>query len=424
LWKKILKKLKKEKVVIDPVIEQGRTNPDYIVYIPKSIDGSTYDTGNEHFLVFVGGDSQLKAVWTQSSAEGKNDQRIVFSYSEDSGVSWAPPKVIAGEIPPQKGPMASWGFPLVSQTGRIYVIYNRHVGKYDTFFHTTGKMEGIYSDDHGNSWSKPQEIPMERSIYDNPDLTMPSNWIVWQKPLRLSEGKYYCGFTRWVSKEVRHPPPDRSWTAHESVVEFMRFENVDENPEPSKLIITYIAQNEKALRVSYPGHPELSVVQEPSIVKLPDDRLFCVMRTTAGSPYYSISTDHGFKWTTPIPLKMSDEGSEIKQPLSPCPIYQIDDAKFIFLGHNHDGHFQKWKPKDTHYHRRPINLFLGEFKPNATQPIWFAEPEFLMDHTGIGLGLQKRHDLAMYASFTNINNKKILWYPDRKFFLLGKEINK
>jgi len=51
------------------------TKPDYVVYVPKSMDGSTNDTGNEHFLVFDGPDNSLMAVWTQSTREGQPDQR-------------------------------------------------------------------------------------------------------------------------------------------------------------------------------------------------------------------------------------------------------------------------------------------------------------------------------------------------------------
>ena len=47
--------------------ELQRSAPDYVVYVPKSVDGSTFDTGNEHFLVFPGPDGSLMAVWTQSS---------------------------------------------------------------------------------------------------------------------------------------------------------------------------------------------------------------------------------------------------------------------------------------------------------------------------------------------------------------------
>jgi hypothetical protein len=41
---------------IDLTIQLHKTRPDYVVYVPKSTDGSTHDTGNEHFLVFDGPD--------------------------------------------------------------------------------------------------------------------------------------------------------------------------------------------------------------------------------------------------------------------------------------------------------------------------------------------------------------------------------
>jgi len=83
--------------------EIQRTRPDFIVYRPQSVDGSTRDTGNEHFLVFDGPDRSLLAVWTQSSFEGAGDHRIVFSRSDDEGHTWAPPKHLVG--PAQKRSM-------------------------------------------------------------------------------------------------------------------------------------------------------------------------------------------------------------------------------------------------------------------------------------------------------------------------------
>ena len=70
-------------------------------------------------------------VWTQSTLEGMPDQRIVFSFSDDEGDTWAKPKIIVGPIPPEKGNIASWGFPMVSKSGRIYVVYNKHIGVTD-----------------------------------------------------------------------------------------------------------------------------------------------------------------------------------------------------------------------------------------------------------------------------------------------------
>ena len=38
---------------IDIQVELGRSKSDYIVYVPRGLDGSTFDSGNEHFLVFL-----------------------------------------------------------------------------------------------------------------------------------------------------------------------------------------------------------------------------------------------------------------------------------------------------------------------------------------------------------------------------------
>jgi len=147
---------------MDFAAELSRVQPDYIVYKPGSTDGSTHDTGNEHFLVFDGPDGSLMAVWTQSTYEGMDDQRIVFVTSRDEGRTWTLPKTIAGGSVSGQGKMASWGFPMVSKSGRIYAIYNRHIGVNDVFFHTTGLMAGVYSDDCGKSWSAEEIIPIQR----------------------------------------------------------------------------------------------------------------------------------------------------------------------------------------------------------------------------------------------------------------------
>ena len=404
--------------------EVRRTRPDYVVYVPKSLDGSTGDTGNEHFLVFDGPDGSLMAVWTQSTHEGMPDQRIVFSRSDDGGHRWTGPRKIAGEHPQSGRGMASWGFPMISTSGRIYVVFSRHIGVNDIFTHTTGWMACIYSDDAGETWSDEQLIPFPRSKWDNPDPSVPPNWIVWQRPLRLSKGKYYAGFTRWISPRVRPPTPMKIWWAEASVVEFMRFENLDENPHPMDFEMSYFMTQDNALQVGLIGHPDVSVVQEPSLVRLPDSRLFCVVRTTTGHPYYTVSEDEGGTWCPPEPIRQHDNGPELLHPCSPCPIYRVGKDEYVLLYHNHDGHFQQYTPKDSHFHRRPIMIARGRFQPGAKQPVWFSAPRFLMDNDGIPLGYGNgRCDLAMYASMTKVQDEPVLWYPDRKFFLLGKCIS-
>ncbi len=406
------------------------TRPDFIVFVPTVTDAGVNDTGNEHFLVFDGPDGSLMAVWTQSSAESQPDQHIAFARSADEGRTWSKPRIIAGPKKPGDGFMASWGYPLVSRSGRIYVLYSQHIGKHDNFVHHTGWLHGIHSDDLGQTWSKPQNIPVARSSRDNPDATMPPNMLCWQKPLRLGkDGRYLAGFTRWTSFAVRQNPT-KSWISADSRVEFMGFDNVDDNPAVQDLAIRWFAANEHALAVPFPGHPEVSACQEPSVVKLPDERLFCVMRTASGSPFWSVSADLGETWTQPRRLLRKDGAEPLLHPLSPCPMYDVGGAtagsgRYALFIHNHDGHFQGYGPTDTGFHRRPVCLVPGRFQPGAEQPVWFDEPRLFMDHSGVSLGkpgTPGRLDLALYSSFTVRQGKAVLWYPDRKFFLLGRTI--
>ncbi len=406
------------------------TKPDYVVFVPEVTDAGVTDTGNEHFLVFDGPDGSLMAVWTQSSAEAQPDQHIAFARSPDGGKTWTKPAVIAGPKRPGDGPIASWGYPLVSKSGRIYVLYSQHVGRTDGFVHHTGWLDGIHSDDLGRTWSAPQRVPVARSQMDSPDATMPPNMLCWQKPLRLGQdGRYLAGFTRWTSFHVKKQPT-KSWISADSRVEFMRFENIDANPAVADLKISWFAANEQALTVPFPGQPGYSVCQEPTLVKLPDGRLFCVMRTAAGSPYWSVSADEGEHWTAPRVLRRKDGGEPLLQPLSPCPIYDVGgntagSGRYVLFIHNHDGHYKNYGPTDTSFHRRPIHLVTGRFQPGADQPVWFDEPRFFMDHDGVALGkpgTNGRVDLALYASFTVRDGQAVLWYPERKFFLLGRTI--
>ncbi|MDD4442070.1 MAG: sialidase family protein [Kiritimatiellae bacterium] len=406
------------------------TRPDFVVFVPEVTDSAVNDTGNEHFLVFDGPDGSLMAVWTQSSAESQPDQHQAFARSEDEGKSWTRPRIIAGPKKPGDGHIASWGYPLVTRSGRIYILYSQHIGKTDQFFHHTGWLHGIFSDDNGATWSAPQNVPMRRSMRDNPDPAMPPNVLCWQKPLRLGkDGRYLAGVTRWTSFAVT-PNPTKSWMSADARVEFMRFENIDENPEPKDIRIAWFAFNEQALSVPYPGHAEVSACQEPSLVKLPDGRLFCVMRTCSGSPCWSVSADQGETWTVPRPLLRRDGGAPLLHPLSPCPMYDVGgneagSGHYALFIHNHDGHYMGYTPEDSSYHRRPIHLVRGTFKAGADQPVWFDEPQFFFDHDGVSLGkpgTRGRLDLALYASFTVRGGVPVLWYPERKFFLLGKSI--
>jgi len=409
--------------------ELQRSDPDYVAFVPGSYDGSTHDNHNEHFLVFDGPDGSLMTVWTQSIKKPDPKNRIVFSRSDDNGVTWTPPKHLLGpKTIGDKATMASWAFPLVSKSGRIYVLCNRNQGNMGWIKMHTGKMEGIYSDDNGATWSAPQIIPMPHSPYDDPEGKIPAEWIVWQLPMRDLKGHYFVGYTHWVNKARARCKDPEAWTQYESVCEFMRFENIDDDPEPRDIRIRYNAWGDQALRVPHYIDPLLSVAQEPSLVRLPDDRLFCAMRTNSGYIWYSLSDDDGETWANPRPLLRKDHGRPILQPVACCPIYQLADERYVLLHHNNRGDIET-KPENTNAPRRPAFIALGEYRPNADQPIWFSRSKQLMDNGGYDVDGTRLDDaskvlgnIGVYSSFTTRGGKNVLWHCDRKFFLVGKKI--
>jgi hypothetical protein len=361
------------------------------------------------------------AVWTQSTREGAGDHRIMFSRSTDEGVTWAPPKRLVGPRWPGDGNIASWGYPLVSKSGRIYVVWNQYQGPIDVTDQFTGTMDCMYSDDMGETWSETATIPMKRSPHDHWDPRVPSNWIVWQKPIRDLQGRWFTGFTRWLSVAVRRVPHKRSWAA-ESVVEFMRYENIDEDPEPEKIEISWSAWGDRALRVPHYSDPLISVAQEPSLVRLPDERLFCVMRTITGYIWYSLSEDDGETWCSPRPLLRQDHGQPVLAPICCTPIYQMSDGRYILFHNNNNGRVDGCEPENTRVNRRPSSAALGEYRPDAEQPIWFSESKQFMDNDGVRLGPRQGIDIGVYPSFTTRDGNNVLWHPERKFFLLGKRV--
>jgi hypothetical protein len=120
-----------------------------------------------------------------------------------------------------------------------------------------------------------------------------------------------------------------------------------------------------------------------------------------------------------------DGGEALRHPLSPGPICDLDDVRYVLFIHNHDGHYMGYGPDDTLFRRRPIYIMHGHFQKAAHQPVWFDDPTLFMEHAGVPLGAsgtKGRLDMALYSSFTVRKGRAVLWYPDRKFFLLGRNI--
>jgi hypothetical protein len=244
--------------------------PDYVVFTPKNNKFVTGDTYNDHFQVFEKPDGTLFAVWTQATKECDIDQHIAFSKSTDKGKTWSKPIVLAGSTNYTNPQLrASWQQPMVSKSGRIYILWNQQVTSDRPH---CGQMFGIYSDNNGETWSAPKMIRMTRMDQDPQDPTIPPSWCNWQRPLRLGQdGRYLVG----VSRHGKLPSEKK----YGCTIEFLQFDNIDQDPEVQDIHLSWFSNNDKVLKVEHEKFG--SACEEAGIVKLPDGRLFSLMRTSS-----------------------------------------------------------------------------------------------------------------------------------------------
>ena len=397
-----------------------RSHPDRVVYIPR---GGTWNDGdNEHFLVFPSHDNQeLLAIWTQSTREGFGDNHLVIARSRQ-GVKWSDPEWIIGTHKNTDEFQASWGFPVVSRSGKIYCFYTR--AKQGVPGGVSGIMGGVVSDNKGRTWTKGPDRVVPSTREDPFDLDSPESgsFIVWQKPIRDSHGHLLVGYTRSDNQ------------TGEGSLHFMRFDNIDEGPTLSNVEITWLPEAPTGVRL--PRYVQPAGCEEPSLVLLPDGRLMATMRTRTGYVWYTLSADDGNSWCDPEVLRYSDTGEKIKQPLASCPIYPLRDGRFLLLFHNNDHvarHEHAGDPLPSRHpdiplspifcYRRPAFIAIGEYRRQAHQPVWFSQPMQLLDTQGIPIGPKRTDEIATYTSMTWYGGEQVLWYPDRKYFLLGKVIS-
>lgn len=398
--------------------EIKRTRPDYVIYAPSAADNRN-DHGNEHLHVFRAKDGSLCALWTMSQFEGTFTQRPVFSKSFNGGLTWTDPVCLLKDpidIVTGKN-MGSWAAPAISKSGRIYVFYNKHTGIVPS--HQRGLMAILCSDDSGETWSDEAVRTIPRSIYDSENPDEPSDWVIWQDALRLKNGRVIFGYTRSWNNPDAPKSPNGVYPEHPCSCEFFRIDNIDDDPAPQDLKLTFTAQNESGLCAPLHCFSDgiRSSGEEPAICELPDGRLFCVMRTGEGHVWYSVSTDDGDTWRPTEMLLDKDGGHGIPHPLSPCPMFRITENQYLLFTHGHDGFFGKTFPQTACNWRNPLVMLKGEFRPDAHQPVWFSAPVTIMDNGTVSIA---RADLAMYADMTIEDGTPVFWYPDRKFFLLGR----
>lgn len=410
--------------------EWQRTKPDSVIYIPRDPEGR--DSTNQHFNVVATPSGAFVAFWTMATHESHPDQEVVVSRSTDRGKTWSNPERIDGPAPndPPGTGLASWEFAVAARGvlpdggTRIWCFYNKNVGIDDARTADTGVLRARFSDDDGVTWSeKTYDFPIAPNAISHPDPRVPPTWIVYQNPTVTPEGCVLAGFTRWASNAV---DPGVGMFERQSEICFLRFENLLTERRPEKLVVTTWPQGPHGLGVPNPFRPGIMTAQEPTVEAFSDGRLICLMRTLQGKIYYALSQDDGRSWDQPRPLRYAPQRKPILNPMAPCPLYRLGDGRYLLLFYNNDGSGHGGAgPTDSVNVRNPAYITVGrEIPGEPDQPIRFGPPKVFAttDWTPAYPG-GKATQVATYSSLVEDRADRILFYPDRKHFLLGKRIS-
>ena len=339
--------------------------------------------------------------------------------SSDGGRTWSPAKIIDG-VGSDTSHSAAWQVPIVAPSGRITICYTYSHGRPAPFF---GGFRWRHSDDHGQTWSKPVDLAtFPTGHYDSQDGSMPPVWICCSGPHVGPSGEILIPYTRWAWNDTVAGGNTPIKTRH-SHIEVMRINNLDEAPDLHNLHITWL-NTDNPITVPHATIDGASFAQEPYLANLPDGRILMVMRTNRGELWYTVSDDAGQTWRKTEPMRYHDNDEIIKQPASPCPIFGLKRGDYLLLFNDNDGLVFGAQSVWAVENRRPAFVSRGEFRPNAQQPIWWSKPELFIDNDAHPWGPEgkERLEAATYTSLTEHRGERILWYPDRKGFLLGKII--
>lgn len=403
--------------------EVHRTGPDVVVHDPTGGHPRRWDDPdffwlNEQLLVVRTADGGLLATWTSERLD-PHLLRVASSRSEDGGTTWSTVRYLDGDGIGDGG-SAAWQVPVLAPSGRLYLLYTRSPSRGAGPF--CGGLRCRTSDDGGRTWSPPADLMFPGSPVDSPEAGRSPVWISVSVPAISRDGRALLGFTRWAANQAL-PCGACGIKERHSQVEFLRFENLGESPDAGSVELQAL-NVVNPVTVPHEACPEASFAQEPYTVRLPDERLFTVLRTNRGELWYTVSEDEAASWAETRPLLSRDGGEPMRHPVAPGPVFRLACGDYLLLYHDNDGYVFGARSRWDVRNRRPTYAARGRFCPGARQPIRWGRPRLLVGNGAVPWGPEGmgRLEAAAYTSMTSSPDGDTLWYPDRKGFLLGRHV--
>lgn len=283
------------------------------------------DYCDQPYVVKTRDGAWLCVMTTGSKHEGSSGQHVVAIRSKDHGRTWSKPV----DIEPVTGPVASWGMPLVTGFGRVYVFYSYNGER------ISGRRADMlgwycfrYSDDNGVSWSARHRLPLRKTAVDRGNDWQGKVQIFWGigKPIVVGETAIFA-----LTKIGRYMlDQSEGW--------FFRSTNVMTEQDVANVRWELLPDGDEGLRAKEHG----SIQSEQNLVSLANGDLYCMYRTMMGYPCHAYSRDGGRTWTPPTAATFTPDGRRFKHPRA-CPrLWKTNAGRYLFWFHNNGN--KDWSP--------------------------------------------------------------------------------
>lgn len=287
---------------------------------------------DQPYVVQTRDSAWLCVMTTGRGAEGQSGQHIVSSRSLDCGQTWSP----LTDIEPASGPEASWAMPLVADSGRVYVFYTYNAGNLRSVIagneyarqrvDTLGRYAFKYSGDHGRSWSTQRYyLPLRTTAIDRRNPYGGQVHFFWGvgKPI-TDRHQVFLGAAKVGSFGQGF------MESSEGIL--FRSGNILTEASAELVLWDMLPAGDQGLQ-SVRG----PVCDEHNLVALRDGALYCVARTTEGSPVHYYSQDRGRTWSPPEYATYAPGGRLLLHPRANVRLWKTASGNYLLWFHNHAG---------------------------------------------------------------------------------------